>query len=126
MSRVGAFIAAVISVAPAAAQTAYFAAIPDVPVAPGLTESPDPAPPRYDAEHARLVFASAQGAASAAGVRDFYHESLSALGWGLEPDAEQLVFMRGRERLFLRISETNGETLLRVRLVVNNAVTTAD
>jgi hypothetical protein len=96
-------------------------------MSPGLTEGPDPSPPRYDPA-LQLVFTSAHGAVSPESVREFYRVSLSPLGWSLEspPNEEQMAFRRGGERLFLLIGENNGGTLLRVRLIVNDGVPTAD
>jgi hypothetical protein len=127
MSR-SAFAAALICAAPAYAQAAYFAAIPDLPVAAGLTESTNQLASFAAGEDSGLVIASAHGAVSPAQVRAFYMDSLSALGWACEPAQrdEDLTFLRGRERLILHIEPQNGGTYLSVRLIVRPASMNAD
>lgn len=127
MSR---FVFAVVLVcaAPAYAETAYFATIPDLPVAAGLTESANQLASFAASEDSGLVIASAHGSASPTQVRAFYMNSLSALGWAYEPAQrdEDLTFLRGRERLILHIEPQNGGTYLSVRLIVRSASMNAD
>lgn len=126
MSR-AAILAALIalSAAPAFAQAAYFTQIEDVPLAPGFTEMFGR--PVFDAEAGRIVFASAEGRASAAQVRAFYDETLPQLGWAFSPGEEgALVFQRGRETLNLTIREGAQRTRLSVQLVTQLAATNAD
>ncbi len=128
MSRAAIFIAAIICAGPAVAQTAYFAAIPDLPVATGLVESDNQLASFLASNDAGLMLAAAHGSASPANVRAFYMDSLSALGWALEPEqqSEDLTFLRGRERLTLHIEPQNGGTYLGVRLIVRPASMNAD
>ena len=122
------FAAALLYVAPACAETMYFSAIPDLPVAAGLTETAHQFASFAEAGSADLVLATAHGSASPGSVQRFYNESLSALGWSLEPAprGEEMTFFRGRERLVLRIEPSDGGTYLSVRLVVRPASMNAD
>lgn len=122
------FAAALVCAAPAHAETTYFAAIPDLPVATGLTESANQLASFAAGEDSGLVIASAHGAATPNTVRSFYMDSLSALGWAYEPAQrdEDLTFLRGRERLILHIEPQNGGTSLSVRLIVRPASMNAD
>lgn len=128
MSRVSILAVAAICATPAYADTAYFSAIPDLPVATGLTESANQLASFAAGEDSGLVIASAQGSASPANVRSFYMDSASALGWAYEPAQrdEDLTFLRGRERLVLRIEPQSGGTSLTVRLIVRPASMNAD
>jgi hypothetical protein len=127
MSRF-AFIAALSCAAPAFADTAYFAAIPDLPVAPGMSETADLLGAMFAGASGELILATAHGAAAPDVVERFYGESLSALGWAYTPGPreEGLMFMRGRERLILHIEPRGGGTYLRVRLIARPAPTNAD
>jgi len=122
------FIAALAVGAPAFAQTAYFARIPDLPLAPGLTEDADRFGGRYEAERAGLILASARGDVGPEAVERFYAETLSALGWSIQidPRGEEMAFLRGRERLVLVAAPADGGTLLRVRLIARQAPPDAD
>jgi hypothetical protein len=122
------FTVALATAASAYAETAYFAAIPDLPVAPGLTESEHPLGSFASAESAELVLAAAEGEATPQSVRRFYTESLSALGWSYEPASrdDDLTFLRGRERLILHIEPQGNRTYLRARLIVRPASMNAD
>jgi len=128
MSRAVIVIAAIVSAAPARAETAYFAAIPDLPVATGLAESPNLLASFAAGEDSGLLIASAHGAATLESVRSFYMDSLSMLGWAYEPSPRDsdLTFLRGRERLVLHIEPQNGGTALTVRLIVRPASMNAD
>lgn len=128
MSREAVFIAALVCASPAWAETAYFSAIPDVPIAPGLDEVLDPVQPSIVAWGSELTLASAHGRTSPEDVARFYRESLSPLGWSFEPSprAQDLAFIRGRERLNLHIEAQDEGTFLRVRLIVQPASMDAD
>lgn len=122
------FIATLICAAPAYAETTYFAAIPDLPVASGLTESASQPASFAADENSALVIVTAHGSVAPENVRAFYMNSLSALGWAYEPvegDGE-LTFLRGRERLVLRVEPHEGGSHLGVRLVVSAASMNAD
>lgn len=122
------FAAAIACASPAFAETAYFAAIPDLPVASGLTESPNVLASFAAGEDAGLVITSAHGSASPESVRRFYMDSLSALGWAYEPAErdQDLTFLRGRERLIIHVEQQAVGTYLSVRLIVRPASMNAD
>lgn len=128
MSRYLAFAATFLCAAPAYAQTTYFAAIPDLPVATGLVETPNELASFAASDDAGLVIVAARGPADANGVRSFYMNSLSQLGWAYEPSQreEDLMFMRGRERLIIHIEPQGAETYLGIRLIVRPASMNAD
>lgn len=102
--------------APSAAHAQYFAGIDDLPLAPGLQEQPA-AEFAFASAQGRVIGASAQGVAAPATVLAFYVETLPALGWSLSPGGDDLVFLRGRERLVLSITATPGGARLDVRLL---------
>ncbi len=120
MSR-AVFIAALVCAAPAAAETAYFAAASDVPLPNGFAESGEGWTMAVDG--GQLTEMRAEGSRPAAAVRAFYVESLPALGWSFSPQAnDDLVFLRGREQLLFSLSAPDaGVTLIRARLLVQPA-----
>ena len=122
------FAAVFVCASPAYAETAYFTAVRDLPVATGLSESANLLASFAAGEDSGLVIASAHGAATPESVRAFYMGSLSALGWAYEPSMrdEDLTFLRGRERLVLHIERQSGGTYLGVRLIVRPASMNAD
>lgn len=122
------FATAIACAAPAYAQTTYFTAIPDLPIATGLSESEHPLASFAGANNAELVIADAHGPTPAPLVERFYSESLSALGWSYDPTPREdgLTFMRGRERLVLHIEPQGTGSYLRVRLIVRPASMNAD
>ena len=96
----------------------------DVPLAPGLSEGPG-----YQFEEAggRIIGATASGRATPTAVRAFYGETLPALGWSLSPTGtDELVFLRGRERLTLSIRREGQGASLDVRLFTRPASMNAD
>lgn len=117
------FIAALVCAAPAAAETRYFADIPDLPLPPGFAEVA--VPPAFEGQ-GRLVFAEALGAGDGLAVRDFYYETLPQLGWSERVEAGAVVFQRGRERLHLFLIRENSQVRLRVQLAVRPAAANAD
>ncbi|MFT3728442.1 MAG: hypothetical protein QM759_11515 [Terricaulis sp.] len=115
MSRV-VFLAALAMAAPAYADTRYFTELSDVPMPSSFAEINTVG---FDNAQTRLVVADAAGAQNPTDVRSFYTESLPALGWSQSPTTDgSLVFVRGRERLLLDVSEAGGRTHLHVQLVV--------
>ncbi len=101
--------------APALAQTAYFSAMEDLPLPPGFVES---APPGvFEAPEGRVLALSAEGAGEGLAVRDFYSETLPALGWAEHARSDGvLVFRRGRERLRFTIERAGARWLLGVQV----------
>ena len=114
----------VVLAAPAFAEARFFRTLEDVPLPPGLTEVD--AGFAFEGEAGRIVTARAEGRAAAAAVRDFYVDTLPALGWSLSPGGEAIVFQRGRERLTLSISTRDAGTRLEARLVVRPASMSGD
>jgi hypothetical protein len=118
------FAAALICALPAYADARFFAAIEDLPLAPGLEERA--AGFSFDSAGGRVVGALAEGPAATAAVRAFYLETLPALGWSFSPGGEDLVFLRGRERLTLSIAPHSGGARLQARLFTRPAAMDAD
>lgn len=114
--------------APAFADTAYFAAIPDLPLAPDMSESADPFLAAFSSTSGELILATAHGSATPDDVERFYGDSLSALGWAYTPGRREdgMMFVRGRERLILHIEPRDGGTYLRVRLIARPTPSNAD
>lgn len=118
------FLVAVLIASPAFADTRFFAAMEDVPVAPGLSEG---AGYQFEEAGGRIVGAAASGRATPAAVRAFYNDTLPALGWSLSPTGtDELVFLRGRERLTLAIRSQGQGAMLDVRLFTRPASMNAD
>jgi hypothetical protein len=119
------FTAALVFVAPAFAQAAYFAHIDDLPLPPGFTEVASVPP--FESEQGGIVVSAAEGVLSASQIREFYLSSLSQLGWGFSPGADdELVFQRGRETLRFSVREGVARTWLSVRLVTDPVPIEAD
>jgi hypothetical protein len=125
MSRAALFAGAVICTGPAVAQSAYFAAIPDLPMPPGYVERDAGA--TFENEAGRIVLAEAEGESPGLAVRDFYYDSLPALGWAVSPRADGVLeFQRGRERLSFTVERAGSRTRLGARLVIRPASIDAD
>jgi hypothetical protein len=114
-----AFIAAMVWAAPALAETAYFTQVEDLPIAPGLVETPD----RFEFSDTnagfRVLGASARGAAMAEEARAFYNAALPALGWALSVGSggeNETVYLRGREQLSLSFHQRADELEVEVLL----------
>jgi len=127
MSRVAIVAAVIVCAAPAAAQTAYFRLIPDLPIAPGLSEVEPSLGPMAYTDGGQMFVVHASGEAAPADARRFYQESLSALGWAFEGvDEQQVTYLRGRERLTLLIATVGDATYLRATLIIEPASMNAD
>ncbi len=100
-------LAALLAAAPAHAAD-FLKAIEDVPVPAGLTETAEPTV--FESGQGRVVRTNASGNADYSTVRNFYLESLPALGWKREADGAggKLVFTREHERLTLSIEPAAG------------------
>jgi hypothetical protein len=85
---------------PALAGENFLAELEDLPLAPGLTELPGGL--LFDSADGRIVEAKAAGEASAAGVRQFYEQSLAQLGW---QSTGPLQFRRDNETLKILLEE---------------------
>lgn len=114
------FLAALCFAAPAFAQTAYFSAADDLPLPPGFSES---APPGvFEAPEGSILALSAEGGGDPLAVRDFYYETLPALGWVEQRRADgALEFRRGAERLSFTLERVGQRLLLGVRVAVLSA-----
>lgn len=96
-------IAAIALTAPAHAGT-FLLAIEDVPLAPGLAEAPEPVV--FESSFGRVIRTTAFGSADYTATRDFYVETLPALGWAREGDS--LAFVRETERLVIALEPAAG------------------
>ncbi len=122
-----AFIAALACAAPAYGQTTYFALVPDLPIAPGLAEMESSFGPMSYADGSEMFVLHARGETAPEDVQRFYAETLSALGWALEPgEGEEISYLRGRERLTLLIAPLGDGALMRATLIVTPASMNAD
>ncbi|WP_395646645.1 hypothetical protein [Terricaulis sp.] len=118
------FLAAILIASPAFADTRFFAALDDVPLAPGLSEG---AGFQFEEAGGRIIGATATGRATPEAVRAFYADTLPSLGWSLSPTgADELVFLRGRERLAFSIRRDGQGAALDVRLFTRPASMNAD
>ena len=105
----------------ARADTRFLTAFDDVPLAPGLTERADAAF-TFAAPEGRIEEATATGAAQEGTVRAYYRDALPALGWALNGDAADMVFVRGRERLTLVfVRGSDGALRVRYRVIARPA-----
>jgi len=82
-----------------AADTAYFSALPDLPLAPGLTEEADSAV-RFDQPEGRIVVLQAVGAAQVSDIMNFYAKTLPALGWTMKAPGQ---YSRDKEVLQMEV-----------------------
>ena len=114
--------------APAFAAGGYFSAVPDLPIPPGMSEDEDMYGGLFSDAQGRLVSASAHGPVAPETMRQFYTDALPALGWSLvpTPEAQDMQFVRGRERLVLHTERQTDGAYLRVRLIVRPASTGGD
>ncbi len=93
-------------------QTAYLAAVADLPLMPGLAEVPE-AGLVFNQPAGRIVEAFARGAVSRTAVTSFYLETLPNLGWRAKAEA---LFQRESEQLRLDISGDDGALVVRFTL----------
>ena len=98
-----ALVLALGAVAAAADGQRFVGGIDELPLAPGLEESPGAIV--FDKPDGRIVAADAAGALDAAGVRAFYRAVLPAFGWTVAGD---LDFIRGGEALRIEIAGRDG------------------
>lgn len=90
---------------------AFLTAIEDVPLAPGLTESPNGGMV-FDSPSGRIVEAAATGSATADQIAKFYGETLPQLGW---QESGRLTFKRDNETLRISIETGRKAAPLTVR-----------
>ena len=106
---VGLLMAALLAVPAAVAQQAFFAAVSDLPLMPGLAEAADAALV-FDNPAGRIVELAATGTVVAAAVRSFYAETLPQLGW--EPVGDDR-YVREGELLTLMVEAASGGLIVR-------------
>jgi hypothetical protein len=95
-----------------AAERAFLAAVEDLPLAPGLVETPE-AGLVFDTPAGRIVEAHAEGAVPASEVEAFYAEALPELGWRRRGPWR---FGREDEVLVLEVSPTGRGIAVRFTL----------
>ncbi|MBT5569977.1 MAG: hypothetical protein HOJ90_02045 [Alphaproteobacteria bacterium] len=94
------------------AQSAYLADVDDLPLAPGLVED-SAARVAFDKPAGRIVEAAAGGSTTAAAVRDFYRQTLPALGWQA---VAQNSWARGEESLKIQVDRDGPPVIVRYSL----------
>jgi hypothetical protein len=94
-----------------AASTAYFSALPDLPLAPNLNEEAGSAV-RFDQPEGRIIILQATGKSQAPEINGFYYKTLPALGWK-QQDGNR--YTRDRESLTWDVKPMgNGQNRLNV------------
>lgn len=93
----------------ASADSAYLADIDDLPLAEGLVEDPG-ARVVFDKPAGRIVEAVASGPVAARAVREFYAQTLPALGWQAVAAG---IWGRGGERLKIEIDRAGPPVVVR-------------
>lgn len=103
------------AVSGAAVADAFFQAIPDLPLMPGMAEMPE-ASVVFDQPQGRVVEAASvlPRAGAGAEIRDFYGRTLPALGWLPGGDG---AYVREGEILKIEIVPQDGQTVLRVAVM---------
>jgi len=100
-----------------AALAAFFATIEDMPLAPGLTETPG-ASTVFDKPDGRIVQLVAAGPAGREAVLKFYGETLPQLGW---KRATGETWLRENEQLKLEVRPKGRESELRISIAPSRA-----
>jgi hypothetical protein len=96
-----------------AGNTQYFSALPDLPLAPHLTEDTDSAV-GFDQPEGRVIVLQASGDAQANDINQFYTKTLPALGWKSVGGDR---YERGHESLTLDVKPAgNHQTRLNILL----------
>jgi hypothetical protein len=112
---VGAFVADA-----AIAETRFLAALDDMPLAPGLTETQGAAF-AFEGREGRVLAARASGEAAPDAVRAYYASALPSLGW-VKAEGDAQSYQRGRERLTLALeTKADGKLDVRFTLIVQPA-----
>ncbi len=102
---------------PSARANDYFAAIDDLPVAPGMAED-ESASVVFDSPAGRIVTVVATGSARLADLRTYYGSALPALGW--EPQSAD-AYVREGETLTFSYSRDGDRLTMRIRLATSGA-----
>lgn len=99
----------------AQAAAGFLSIAEDVPLMPGLAESPDAATV-FDKPSGRIAHTEARGKVSAAAVRKFYADTLPQLGWqSVGPEH----YRREMEQLRLSVTGRDGALTVRFELLPN-------
>lgn len=99
----------------ARAAAGFLSIAEDVPLMPGLAESPDAATV-FDKPSGRIANTEAKGKVSAAAVRKFYADTLPQLGWqSVGPEH----YRRETEQLRLSVTGRDGALTVRFELLPN-------
>ena len=96
----------------AVAQAAFFSAVEDLPLMPGLQEVADEGM-IFDKPEGRIVEAVAAGKVSQDDITAFYDATLPQLGWERTAAA---TFMRSGEVLRYRLEAVNDDIIIRVTI----------
>ena len=112
LMRTWVFLTTVLFVQPALAQ-AFFNAVEDLPLAPGLVQEPDQ-DVFFDSPRGRIVTVVAYGEGSLAVYRDFYNKALPALGWERQTEGS---YRRDNEALNIGLKVYDHRTEVRIRVV---------
>lgn len=102
---------------PTARADDYFAAIDDLPVAPGMTEDEN-ASVVFDSPAGRIVTVVATGSALLSDLRTYYRSALPALGW--EPQSAD-AYVREGATLTFTYSRDGDRLTMRIRLATSGA-----
>lgn len=103
------------------ADAGFVTGFDDVPLMPGLRQSPDDSVV-FDTAQGRLAEGLARGALTALEVRQFYRATLPQLGWTQTARASAAdTFKREGEALTIAISQTSSGLSVRFRLVPDPA-----
>lgn len=94
-----------------AAGDEFLAELDDLPLPPGLTETPGGL--LFDSADGRIVEAKASGALAADQVRHFYEQTLAQLGWRM---IGPMRFRRDDEVLTILLDDRNGPLLVHFSL----------
>lgn len=112
-----ALLAILLVLAPPAVADDYFAAIDDLPVAPGMTEDEN-ASVVFDSPAGRIVTVVATGNAQLADLRTYYRSALPALGW--DPQSAD-AYVREGATLTFTYSRDGDRLTMRIRLATSGA-----
>ncbi|MEK9646115.1 MAG: hypothetical protein VW547_11285 [Alphaproteobacteria bacterium] len=113
-----ALLAILLVLAPSAVRADdYFAAIDDLPVAPGMTEDEN-ASVVFDSPAGRIITVIATGNAQLADLRTYYRSALPALGW--DPQSADAYVREGATLTFTYSGEGDRLTM-RIRLATSGA-----
>ena len=96
---------------------AFFSAIEDMPLAPGLTEAPG-ASTVFDKADGRIVQLVATGPVAQDKVLQFYADALPQLGWR---QADAKTWRRERENLILEVRPKGRDAELRISITPTKA-----